>query len=155
MIAHAIGDDIPQARNRITLSETQTDGDGLPAAKLAYVPHANDWAMMAFMGERLRDLAHGAQAFDYRINDYVDANGVYRTPAWHLLGTCRMGSDAETSVTNGWHQSWDVPNLYIVDGSSLVTGGVVNPTTTVCALALRAARHLVARRDAGRHSKAA
>ena len=46
------------------------------------------------------------------------------------------------SVINRWHQSWDVPNLYIVDGSALVTGGVVNPTATICALALRAAEHL-------------
>jgi choline dehydrogenase-like flavoprotein len=35
-----------------------------------------------------------------------------------------------------------VPNLYIVDGSALATGGVVNPTNTICALALRAALHL-------------
>ena len=48
----------------------------------------------------------------------------------------------ETSVINRWHQAWDVPNLYIVDGSALTTGGVVNPTNTICALALRAAEHL-------------
>jgi choline dehydrogenase-like flavoprotein len=53
-----------------------------------------------------------------------------------------MGADAETSVINRWHQAWDVPNLYIVDGSALTTGGVVNPTNTICALALRAAEHL-------------
>ena len=35
-----------------------------------------------------------------------------------------------------------MPNLYIVDGSVFATGGVVNPTPTVCALALRAAEHL-------------
>ena len=53
-----------------------------------------------------------------------------------------MGADPDTSVVNNWHQSWDVPNLYIVDGSAFATGGVVNPTPTVCALALRAAEHL-------------
>jgi 2-methyl-1,2-propanediol dehydrogenase len=37
-----------------------------------------------------------------------------------------------------------VPNLYVVDGSSFATGGVVNPTSTVTALALRCARHLAA-----------
>jgi choline dehydrogenase-like flavoprotein len=39
-----------------------------------------------------------------------------------------------------------MPNLYVVDGSSVVTGGVVNPTSTVCALALRAGRHIAALR---------
>jgi choline dehydrogenase-like flavoprotein len=66
-------------------------------------------------------------------------------PAWHLLGTCRMGDDPETSVTDADHQSWEVPNLYICDGSSFVTGGSVNPTSTIGALALRCADRILAR----------
>ncbi len=148
--AFAIGDDLPQASNRITLSGTETDSDGLPAAKLQYVPHENDLRMMRYGIERLRDLAQSVDAFDTAVNDYME-DGVYRTPAWHMLGTCRMGSDPGSSVVNQWHQSWEVPNLYVVDGSSFATGGVVNPTSTVTALALRCARHLAAGfRDAGR-----
>jgi choline dehydrogenase-like flavoprotein len=98
--------------------------------------------MMRFALDRLKDLATAVDAFDYRVHDYVSPEGVYQTPAWHLLGTCRIGSRPEDSVINRWHQSWDVPNLYIVDGSALATGGVVNPTATICALALRAAEHL-------------
>jgi len=37
------------------------------------------------------------------------------------------------------------PNLYICDGSSFATGGVVNPTSTVTALALRCARHIASK----------
>jgi hypothetical protein len=40
----------------------------------------------------------------------------------------------------------DVPNLGIIDGSVFVTAGAVNPTSTICALALRAARRLIERR---------
>jgi choline dehydrogenase-like flavoprotein len=98
--------------------------------------------MMRFALDRLKDIAVAADAFDCHLHDYMSPEGVYQTPAWHLLGTCRMGADPETSVINTWHQSWDVPNLYIVDGSALTTGGVVNPTNTICALALRAAKHL-------------
>ncbi len=139
--AFAIGDDLPQAANRITLSQTETDSDGLPAAKLRYIPHENDTRMMCYAIDRLRDLARAVDAFDVVVTDYCE-NGVYRTPAWHLLGTCRMGSDPASSVVNKWHQSWEVPNLYVCDGSSFVTGAVVNPTSTVTALALRSARHL-------------
>ncbi len=57
-------------------------------------------------------------------------------------GNCRLGTDPATSVINQWHQAWDVPNLYVADGSPLPTGGAVNPTPTICALALRAAGHL-------------
>ena len=42
-----------------------------------------------------------------------------------------MGKTPDMSVVNRWHQCWDVPNLFIIDGSVLTTGGVVNPTSTV------------------------
>jgi choline dehydrogenase-like flavoprotein len=70
-------------------------------------------------------------------------------PAWHMLGTCRMGHDPSTSVTDRDHQVWDVPNLYVCDGSSFVTGGSVNPTSTIGALALRCADRIVARQRGG------
>ncbi|HET6521404.1 MAG TPA: GMC family oxidoreductase, partial [Geminicoccaceae bacterium] len=138
----AIGDDLPQATNRVTLSETERDADGLPAPRIDYAPHENDLRMMRFALDRLKDIAGAAGAFDHHLQDYMSPDGVYQTPAWHLLGTCRMGADPETSVINRWNQAWDVPNLYVVDGSALTTGGVVNPTATICALALRAAEHL-------------
>ena len=54
----------------------------------------------------------------------------------HLLGTARMGTDPERSVVNEWGRCHDVKNLFIVDGSIWVTGGGVNPTSTIQALAL-------------------
>lgn len=97
---------------------------------------------MRYMLNRIEDVARAAGAYEYHLQDYRDANGVYRTPVWHVIGTARMGSDPETSVVNKWNQSWDVPNLFIVDGSALATGGVVNPTPTISALALRAASYI-------------
>ena len=59
-----------------------------------------------------------------------------------LLGTCRMGNDPSTSVIDKFHRSHDVPNLFICDGSSLVTSGRGQPTMTIQALAFRAAEHI-------------
>jgi choline dehydrogenase-like flavoprotein len=56
----------------------------------------------------------------------------------HLLGTCRMGNDPKTSVVDRYNRSHDVRNLFIVDGSSLVTSGRGQPTMTIQALAFRA-----------------
>jgi choline dehydrogenase-like flavoprotein len=137
-----IGDDLPNPENRITLSDTERDEDGVPVARLHYLPGENDRRMMRFMLDRLVEIAKAADAFEYRLQDYTDEKGVYRTPAWHLLGTCRMGKSPEMSVVNKHHQCWDVPNLFIIDGSVFTTGGVVNPTPTVSALALRAAEHI-------------
>ena len=45
----------------------------------------------------------------------------------HNRGTCRMGNDPNTSVVDKFHRAHDVPNLFVVDGSNLVTGGTQPP----------------------------
>jgi hypothetical protein len=67
-------------------------------------------------------------------------------PNGHLMGTARMGDDPGTSVVDRWGMTHDVPNLGIVDGSVFVTAGSANPTSTIAALSLRTAEHLVATR---------
>jgi choline dehydrogenase-like flavoprotein len=57
----------------------------------------------------------------------------------HLLGTCRMGSDPRSSVVDGFGRAHDVPNLFVCDGSVFPTGGAVNPSLTIQALAARSA----------------
>jgi choline dehydrogenase-like flavoprotein len=64
------------------------------------------------------------------------------TSSGHLLGTCRMGNDPKTSVVDRYHRSHDIPNLFVCDGSSLVTSGRGQPTLTIQALAFRAAEHI-------------
>jgi choline dehydrogenase-like flavoprotein len=61
----------------------------------------------------------------------------------HLMGTCRMGNDPKSSVVDKYHRAHDVPNLFIVDGSSFVTSGRNQPTCTIQALAYRAADHII------------
>jgi choline dehydrogenase-like flavoprotein len=36
----------------------------------------------------------------------------------------------------------ELPNLFITDGSSLTTGGAVNPTSTIGAISTRAAEYI-------------
>jgi len=139
------GDDLPHPDNRITLSETETDSSGLPAAKLDYKPSENDRRLSDWGLERAVDVARALGAFDVKVNNLRDASGHYRPNAWHLLGTARMGKTADMSVVNAWQQSWDVPNLFIIDGSVMTTGGAINPTSTISALSYRAAENLADR----------
>jgi choline dehydrogenase-like flavoprotein len=55
-----------------------------------------------------------------------------------------MGNDPKTSVINTDHRTHDVQNLFLCDGSSLVTGGRGQPTMTIQALAFRAADRIIA-----------
>jgi choline dehydrogenase-like flavoprotein len=48
------------------------------------------------------------------------------------------------SVVNTDHRAHDVPNLFICDGSSLVTSGRNQPTATIQALAYRAGDRITA-----------
>ncbi len=41
-----------------------------------------------------------------------------------------------------YHRTHDVPNLFICDGSSLVTSSRGQPTETISALAFRAGEHI-------------
>ena len=72
----------------------------------------------------------------------VHSNRVPKLAGWHLMGTARTGLDPDRSVVDGWGRAHDVPNLFIVDGSVLVTSGAVNVTSTIQAIALRTAQYI-------------
>lgn len=136
-----VGEDLPLETNRVTLSDTMYDSSGMPAPKVEYRLHDNDRKIVDFGIERAIDLSQALGAWEVKVNRF-EVDGRYTPGAWHLLGTCRIGDDPDTSVTNRWHQCWDVPNLYIMDGSSMPTSAAVNPTSTIGAMVVRAATYL-------------
>ena len=131
------GEDLPDDENRVTLSATQTDSSGLPAPELHYTVSENSRRMLDFHIEKASESLTEAGAHTIEIDQLMRYSG------WHLLGTARMGTDPSTSVVDEWNRAHDVGNLYVVDGSCFVTSGGVNPTSTICALALMAADHMV------------
>src|SRR3712207_2363060 len=55
----------------------------------------------------------------------------------HQMGTCRMGSDPQTSVANPWGELHDTPGVFIGDGSAFPTPSGTNPMISIMALARR------------------
>jgi choline dehydrogenase-like flavoprotein len=99
----------------------------------------NDQRLYRWFMDRALELltaAGAARLWEFPLDTYY--------PAVHLLGTCRMGNDPRRSVVDRFHRTHDVPNLFLVDGSSFVTGGRGQPTCTIQALAFRAG-HEIAR----------
>ncbi|WP_431230879.1 GMC family oxidoreductase [Paenarthrobacter nicotinovorans] len=127
-------DDLPEEFNTVTLDHSSKDSSGLPGVKLNYRRSENTNKMVEFMNQRMIEAHEAAGA--------VRTLTAPLTESGHLLGTARMGNDPKTSVVDGFGRSHDVPNLFIVDGSVMVTGGSVNPTAAIAALSLRAATHL-------------
>jgi choline dehydrogenase-like flavoprotein len=63
----------------------------------------------------------------------------------HHMGTCRMSVDPAEGVVNPDLVTHDVPNLMVVGSAVFVTGGCVNPSLTISALALRAVEFIATR----------
>ena len=134
------GEDLPDEANRVDLDDTLVDLSGIPAPRLHYRVGDNSRRLLDFHIARAEESLRAAGA--YR----VEAERLMRYSGWHLLGTARMGDDPGSSVVDRWGRAHDVPNLYVIDGSVFVTSGGVNPTSTIVALALRVADHLVEQR---------
>ena len=130
---------LPVPTNRVSLDPHLKDDWGLPAISVTWQEHPNDLRLSEYFVARAMDLLAAAGAVE-RWSYPAGAGGWW--PQVHLLGTCRMGNDPRTSVVDRFHRAHDVPNLFIVDGSSFVTSGRGQPTMTIQALAFRAAERM-------------
>jgi choline dehydrogenase-like flavoprotein len=126
----------PDPNNRVELSAT-TDALGLPHPKLTFTPP--DYSLKG-LAQATRTLANmfsliGATELDLGADNSYDGAG-------HIMGTCRMGNDAKSSVVDGQCRTHDHRNMFIVGSSVFPTVGSPNPTLTIAALALRAAQDI-------------
>jgi choline dehydrogenase-like flavoprotein len=126
---------LPQAENRVTLAD-EVDRNGVPVANFSYSLCDNDRANIAWASAKLQEIWDGAGAQDtLKIDRYA-----------HLVGGCRMGFSAEDSVVDSSHRAWEVPNLFVADGSVLPTQGAANPALAIMALSDRLASLLKEKR---------
>jgi choline dehydrogenase-like flavoprotein len=129
---------MPLETNRVDLDPDVKDEWGLPAMRITSTSHPDDMKNAEFFRQKSIEILQAAGATKIWSNPVNDSRG-----GAHNRGSCRMGNDPKTSVVDKYHRAHDVPNLFIVDGSNLVTGGRNHPTMTIQALAFRAAEHLI------------
>ena len=122
-----VGELQPQERNQVTLAD-EKDRFGLPIARVTYSLCDNDKRLIDHSMRFMRQALEAGGAHD--IFDQWD-------DTCHLNGTARMGDDPRMSVVNADCRSWDIPNLWICDGSVFPTVGGVNPSLTIQAIACR------------------
>jgi choline dehydrogenase-like flavoprotein len=141
MAQHSTGwwlqtEDLPDPNNRV-----RVDGDTII---LDYLPNNTE------AGDRLiTRWTQTLKAIDRA--EHVLPFGIYprnKTPiqvVGHQCGTCRFGTDPQTSVLDLNCRTHDIDNLYVVDGSFFPSSSAVNPTLTIIANALRVGDHLLQR----------
>ena len=122
---------LPRPENRVTLAD-ETDQFDMPIARFDYTP------------VRQRPRQH-------RLRQTDDAR---RSGTRRARRTCSPSTATRTwSAAAGWaqtprqawstdHRVWDVPNLFVCDGSVMPTQGSANPALTIMALASRLAERL-------------
>ncbi len=62
----------------------------------------------------------------------------------HQMGSCRMGSDPQTSVADGRGELHDTKGVWVGDGSAFPSAPGVNPMVSIMALAHRTADRMLA-----------
>ena len=123
-----LGDCLPYDHNYLELSD-EKDVRGIPKPRVYFTNGENEKQMTAHADTLMRAIWEAA-----------GARNVWAFPRnAHIIGTCRMGTDARTAVVNADGQSFDIPNLYISDNSTFPSALSVNPALTIMALALRTA----------------
>jgi choline dehydrogenase-like flavoprotein len=152
-----IGEDLPQRENRVDLDPEVRDFHGVPVPRISYSPHRFERAAAAHFGARLGEIVDATEGAwlasppaldgDPRPGTANEGQGPFGTA--HVLGTARMGDDPRESVTDAYGRLHDVPNVVVADGSVFVSSGGANPTLTIMALALRAARELSGTQGSG------
>jgi choline dehydrogenase-like flavoprotein len=127
---HGPVQEMPVFESRIEIDPSVRDYWGIPVARLSGHRHATDIETCRFVSSKAEAWLKEAGAFQtWRM---IPGTGL--GAGAHQAGTCRMGSDPRTSVTNRHGQVHDIDNLFVADGSLHVTNGGFNPVLTIYAL---------------------
>jgi choline dehydrogenase-like flavoprotein len=135
----AFGEMLPDHSNKISLDKTKKDKWGLPVLSMDAELKENEMKMRKDIVADMVAMLEAAGAKEISTYDSGHAMG----HGIHEMGTARMGSDAKTSVLNKWNQVWDAPNVFVTDGSFMVSSACQNPSLTYMAFTARAVNHAV------------
>ena len=133
------GECLPNHDNYIEVDKDKVDAWGVPTLKIHSGWGENELALRNDMMITAAEMLAAAGGRDIETFTESSAPGL----AIHEMGTVRMGRDPKTSVLNAHNQSHDVKNLFVTDGSAMVSSSCVNPSLTYMALTARACNYAV------------
>jgi choline dehydrogenase-like flavoprotein len=122
--------EMPVFESRVEVDPEVKDHWGIPVARISGQRHPHDIEIAQFTSGKAELWLKEAGA----VKTWRNVPGRSVSGGQHQAGTCRMGRDPATSVTNKYGQVHDIDNLFIADGSLHVTNGGFNPVLTIMAL---------------------
>jgi len=134
MLLIGYGECLPNVKNKVTLNTDKKDQWGLPTLNVDMQYGENELTMRKDMQASAEEILRTSGMKN------VGPLSLHPTPGGciHEMGTARMGNDPKTSVLNRFNQCHDVPNLFVTDGSCMVSTACQNPSLTYMALTARA-----------------
>jgi len=140
-VVFAQGTSMPVRDAYLDLDPNYKDRHGQPLLRLTFDWNQNDKNMLRHVTDRALEIMQQAGGKHISIDRQSDSVwNPYRQQSSHTIGGAVMGADPKTSALNPYLQSWDVHNVFVVGASAFPNNGGYNPTVTVGALAVRAAR---------------
>ena len=135
----AFGEILPYHENHMRLDRDRKDKHGLPMMVVNAVVRENERKMEKDM---TNDAAEMLEAAGYK-NVTVRSDNFNVGNSIHEMGTARMGADPKKSVLNKFNQVHACKNVFVTDGSFMVSSACQNPSLTYMAFTARAANHAV------------
>ena len=149
---------MPNPESRVTLSSDENDEHGVPRAVVNVSFSDLDLqtileAHQIFM-DRYAEAGAGQASFDRsELREYLVGRCSNFNSGAHHLGTTRMSHSPESGVVDAHCRVHGTENLYIAGSSVFPTGGHVNPTLTIVALAVRLSDHIVSAAGKTEHTE--
>jgi len=135
------GTSMPTRDAYLSLDPTYRDRHGQPLLRLTFDWNANDVKMARYVTDKAIAIMKEAGGEDLAIDNQASSSwNPYKQHSSHTIGGAVMGASPATSALNTYLQSWDAHNVFVVGASAFPNNGGYNPTLTVGALAIRAAR---------------
>ena len=125
---------LPRADSYVGLDRSTTDNHGNPVPDMHW--NVGDRALRTI--ERANEIQRSILeelGVEIEWTAGPDSTG----PAYHHMGTTRMSDDPAEGVVDAECRTHDLDNCWIASSSVFPTGGAMNPTLTIAALALRVA----------------
>lgn len=103
---------------------------GIPVVRLSGQRHSKDVKGCKFLSSKAEMILKEAGASI----TWQSVGGKGLSGGQHQAGTCRMGDDPHTSVTDRYGRIHETPNVFVADASLHVTNGGFNPALTIMTL---------------------
>jgi len=130
--------EMPFFDSRVQVDPAVRDSWGIPVVRLSGHRHPRDAEGCEFLSGKAEMILKEAGAF----RTWRHLPGLGLSGGQHQAGTCRMGDDPQTSVTDRFGRVHDTPNVFVSDASLHVTNGGFNPALTIMALGYWVGEHI-------------